>query len=48
MIGDNIAEDANRLVGSHGRVNKEDYSIILIEKPRSILSDNNYTAVTSD
>jgi hypothetical protein len=48
MIGDNITEDANRLVGSHGRINKEDHSIILIEKPRHILSDNNYTAVTSD
>ena len=48
MIGDDIAEDANRLVGSHGRVNKENYSIILIEKTRQILSDDNYTPVTSD
>jgi nitrous oxidase accessory protein NosD len=48
MIGDDIAEDANRSVGSHGRVYKEDHRIILIEKTRHILSDNNYTPVTSD
>ena len=46
MIGDDIAENANTLVWSHGRANKEDHSIILIEKPRHNLSDNNYTAVT--
>jgi hypothetical protein len=48
MIGDNVAEDANRLVGSHGRGNKEARNIILIEKPKHVLSDNMHSAVTSD
>jgi hypothetical protein len=39
MIGDNIAPDADRLVRSHSRMNKEGHNIILIERPRHILSD---------
>jgi hypothetical protein len=39
MIGDDIAQDANRLARNYSHLSKKDHNIILIEKSERILSD---------
>jgi hypothetical protein len=40
MIGDDVAQDANRLARNYSHLSKKDHNIILIEKSERILSDN--------
>lgn len=39
MIGDDVAQDANRLARNYSHLSKKDHNIILIEKSERILSD---------
>jgi hypothetical protein len=40
MIGDDVAQDANRLARNYSHLSKKDHNIILIEKSERILSDS--------
>jgi hypothetical protein len=40
MVGDDVAQDANRLARNYSHLSKKDHNIILIEKSVHILSDN--------
>jgi hypothetical protein len=40
MIGDDVAQDANRLARNYSHSSKKDHNIILIEKSERILSGN--------